>query len=83
MQTILLTFDSEGRLPVLDIAQPNPRDVLISVQGRSNQEIVLQNSTNLQNWFPLATNTLGSSPWVYQAELGKWGPRQYFRGVRP
>jgi alpha-galactosidase len=83
MQTVLLTFDSEGRPPVLDIAQPNPGDLLISVQGRSNQEIVLQNSTNLQNWFPLATNTLGSDPWIYQDELGKWGPRQYFRGVRP
>jgi hypothetical protein len=82
LQSALLSFDSEGRPPTLDIAQPNPGDRLISVRGRPEKEIVLQTSTNLQTWFPLATNTLGTDPWVYHDEPGRPGARRYFRGVQ-
>lgn len=82
LQSALLGFDSEGRQPTLAIAQPNPGDRLISVRGRPEKEIVLQTSTNLQTWLPLATNTLGTDPWVYQDEPGWLGSKKYFRGFQ-
>ena len=84
MQTKLLNFDSEGRQPILEITKSPAQDCSVTVLGRPNQNIVLQGSTDLRSWFPLATNTLGLNPWVYQDDPARGGASQYyFRGVRP
>jgi hypothetical protein len=55
--------------PVLDILQLNASQFRIGVNGISGQTIVLQSSSDLNNWFPLVTNTLTSSRWTYTNSL--------------
>jgi hypothetical protein len=51
--------------PVLDIARLNATQFTIGVNGVAGETIILQTSTDLTNWLPLATNTLVAPVWIY------------------
>jgi pimeloyl-ACP methyl ester carboxylesterase len=65
----LVDIVSSRQPPVLDIAQLNATQFRIGVNGISGQSFVLQSSADLQDWFPLVTNTLTSSRWTYTNSL--------------
>jgi uncharacterized delta-60 repeat protein len=48
--------------PVLSNARIQSNHLAFQLSGQSNQVVVIETSTNLMNWLPLATNTLGSGP---------------------
>ena len=41
----------------------------LTVRGSAGQTVVLQESSDLRTWTPVATNTLSSSTWTYSAPL--------------
>jgi len=51
--------------PTLDIARLKPAQFRITVNGQAGQTIILQQSTDLQSWLPLVTNTLADTPWLF------------------
>ncbi|MDR3460599.1 MAG: hypothetical protein P4N60_24485 [Verrucomicrobiae bacterium] len=72
---------SSRQPPVLDIAQTGSGSYRIGVNGLTGQLVVLQMSTNLQAWLPLATNTLGANRWAYTNNPA--ATRQFYRAVLP
>ncbi len=63
--------------PVLDIARLNPTQFQIGVNGSAGQTIVLQESTNFQNWTAVATNTLVANRWVFTNAASTLSSRLY------
>ena len=52
--------------PSLDIEQLETMQLQIGISGVPGQTLVLQSSTNLQSWLPLATNILtATNRWLY------------------
>jgi hypothetical protein len=51
--------------PVLDITVSGHAKYIIGITGVAGQTNVLQSSSDLQNWTPLATNILTTSRWTY------------------
>ena len=51
--------------PALDFTKLTATQDLIGINGVPGQTVVLQQSTDLQTWQPLATNTLATGRWVY------------------
>ncbi len=77
----LLTIVSKLQPPVLGIAELNANQFRIGVNGVSGQTVVLQTSTDLQNWLPLATNTLTSVDWTYTNTVPADSGAQFYRAV--
>jgi hypothetical protein len=50
-----------------------------SVTGAAGQKVVVEGSTNLLNWVPLRTNTLGSSPLYYSDSDSTNHPSRFYR----
>jgi hypothetical protein len=67
--------------PVLDITRPGGSQFQVGVNGLAGQTVVLQNSTNLQFWLPLATNTLTSNRWVYTNPPPADAAPRFYRAV--
>ena len=65
--------------PVLGITRSNTASLHIAINGVFGQTIVLQNSTNLQTWLPVATNLLTGSRWDYTNGLPAGS--QFYRAV--
>jgi hypothetical protein len=61
----LVQISSPLEPPKLDIEAPGNGQYIIGINGVSGQTLVLQSSSSLQNWVPLATNTLTGSRWTY------------------
>lgn len=69
--------------PTLDLVKLNTTQYRIGINGAPGQTVVLQSSTDLQAWVPLATNTLTTSRWDFtNTPPGSPEPR-YYRGVLP
>ena len=77
----LVEVISSQQAPVLDIARLGAGQFGIGVNAVSGQTIVLQASTRLGNWLPVATNTFTASRWVYTNNPPAGGTQQYFRAV--
>src|SRR5262249_5666788 len=48
--------------PLLSNARIQSNHFVFQLSGQSNQVVVIESSTNLMNWLPLATNRISSSP---------------------
>ena len=75
----LVTIISMEQPPTLDIGKSGGAQFLVGINGVSGQKIVLQASSNLQSWVPLATNTLTGSRWTYTNNLT--ANQQFYRAV--
>ena len=67
--------------PVLEIVEFNSTQFVIGVNGVSGQTIALQTSIDLQNWLPLATNTLTSGSWNYTNNAPPNLSEQFYRAL--
>jgi len=72
---------SNQQPPVLGIVKLNGTQFVISINGVPGQTNVLQTSTDLHNWLPLATNTLTSGSWNYTNNAGNNFSEQFYRAV--
>ncbi len=50
-----------------------------NITGQSNQVVTVEASTNLLNWSPLATNTLGGHPFPFSDPTPATLPRRFYR----
>jgi hypothetical protein len=69
--------------PTLGITQLSHSQFQIVLTGSPGETLVLENSTDLSNWQPLATNKLAGSQWVYTNSTSATPAPQFFRAVRP
>jgi len=75
----LVTIISMQQPPTLDIGKSGGAQFIVGINGVSGQKIVLQASSNLQSWVPLATNTLTGRRWTYTNNLT--ANQQFYRAV--
>ncbi len=67
--------------PVLGISELSNLQFIINVNGLPNQKIILQTSTDLQNWLSLATNAPASGNWIYTNNVSSNLSGQFYRAV--
>jgi hypothetical protein len=80
----LVEVISSRQPPTLEVAKLNASQFLIHVNSVAGRTIILQDSTNLTAWLPLATNTLASSRWAYtDSPPGIPGQRSYRAVLSP
>jgi hypothetical protein len=75
----LVQIISNLQPPTLDIQNSGNSQFIIGVNGVSGQKVILQGSSSLQSWTPIATNTLTSSRWTYTNSLP--ASQQFYRAV--
>jgi hypothetical protein len=75
----VVTIFSNQQPPTLDIQKSGSMQFIIGINGISGQKIILQTSSSLQSWTPLATNTLTTSRWTYTNSLP--ASKQFYRAV--
>jgi hypothetical protein len=68
-------------LPVLGAIQLGASQFVIGVSGGASGSLVLQTSTDLQTWLPLATNTLTTGGWNYTNNAAPNVSQQFYRVV--
>jgi hypothetical protein len=66
---------------VLDISFLSGAIYAIGVNGLPGQTMVLQSSADLHNWYPVATNMLASSRWVYTNSLPATASALFYRAA--
>ena len=67
--------------PFLNISELNSSQFQLSIQGVSGQTIVLQISSDLQTWLPVATNTLPTGLWIYTNAVPPGSSQRFYRAV--
>jgi hypothetical protein len=67
--------------PELGLGAVNGTQFVIVVNGVVSQTIVLQTSTDLQSWLPLATNTLTAGSWTYTNSAPSSDSSQFYRAM--
>ena len=67
--------------PVLGLAEVNGAQLVLGVSGSPGQSVVLQSSSDLRNWLPLATNTLTSAGWTYTNSQPHNFGQQFYRAL--
>ena len=77
----LVQVISSRQPPTLDIAKLSTSQFRIGVNGVTGQTIILQGSTNLTTWLPLATNTLAGSRWTYTNTPPASPGQHFYRAV--
>jgi hypothetical protein len=51
-----------------------------TLTGSAGQTVVVEGSTNLWNWIPLQTNSLGTLPWHFSDPTSSNRPARFYRG---
>lgn len=79
-QTVVMT-GTQSLAPHLDVSTVAPRSLVLTLQGVPGTECILETSTDLANWQPMATNLLatGILKVTNSFELGEG--RKYYRGT--
>src|SRR5439155_26631125 len=67
--------------PFLDIVRSGPLQFQIGVNGPAGQTIILQTSSNLLSWQPLATNILSTGRWIYTNSPAAGTALQFYRAT--
>jgi hypothetical protein len=67
--------------PTLAVSNFNGAQFQIDVSGVPNQTIVLQHSTDLHIWLPIATNKLTGNNWTYTNTVSPNSGGQFYRAV--
>ena len=63
--------------PTVDIRNAGGGQVVIGINGVVGQRLILQSSSDLKQWWGVATNTLTTSRWLYTNSVA--GTRQFYR----
>jgi hypothetical protein len=77
----LVEIVSNQQPPVLSITELNNAQFVIGINGVSGQKIILQTSADLQNWLPLATNTMTSDNWIFTNNVPPDFSEQFYRAL--
>jgi len=77
----LVEVISSREPPSLDIAAIGEMVFAIGVNGAAGQAIVLELSSDIETWLPLATNTLATDRWVYTNSPPAATSQQFYRAV--
>ncbi|HOX57191.1 MAG TPA: hypothetical protein P5205_08605 [Candidatus Paceibacterota bacterium] len=67
--------------PTLDIWKVSESRYRIAVNAQPGQNIVLENSTDLQTWSALATNSIETPPWLYTNSPPSSPNQRFYRAV--
>ena len=69
--------------PTLALARFNASQFQLGVQARAGQTVILEGSTDLRAWQPLATNTLTTNEWVFVVQPGDLSRPGFYRAIVP
>ena len=67
--------------PTLGNITLNGTEFVLTVSGTASETIVIQASTDLQNWFSIETNTLSTGTWNYTNTIPPNADKQFYRAV--
>jgi hypothetical protein len=79
-ESILILLGSEP--PGIAVTARKANQIILGITGNPGQTIVLENSTDLRTWFPLATNVLSGTPWSFTNTIGTGTSKSFYRAAR-